>query len=98
MDVSKDPERAEVRHLLNQVDVKSRRVLEVGCGDGRLTWLYAPGTSRIAGIDLDREALKVARIERPSDMEARAIFAAADATRLPFPSASFDLAIFAWSF
>lgn len=98
MDVDKDPERSEIRHLLSQVDVNSKRVLEVGCGDGRLTWSYAPNATRVAGIDLDRDALRVARIERPSDMEARATFVAADATHLPFPTASFDLAIFAWSF
>ncbi len=98
MEVTKDPERSEAQQLLACVDVKGKRVLEIGCGDGRLTWSYASGAGRVGGIDLDRDALKVARIERPSDLEERVLFAAADSRRLPFPTANFDLAIFAWSF
>lgn len=98
MDVEKDPERSEARHLLEHVEVKSKRILEIGCGDGRLTWSYSASAGKVAAIDLDREALRLARIERPSDLEGRALFAAASAVRLPFPKAGFDLAIFAWSF
>ncbi len=98
MDVTKDPERREVQRLLEYADVQSKRVLEIGCGDGRLTWLYAPAARGVGAIDLDRDALKVARIERPSDLENAVGFAAADSRNLPFPKSSFDLAIFAWSF
>ena len=98
MTVQKDPERTEVRHLREFVDFSGQRVLEVGCGDGRLTWRYAGHARSVAGIDLDRDALRVARIERPSDLEHSASFSHADSTKLPFEGRSFDVAIFAWSF
>jgi 2-polyprenyl-3-methyl-5-hydroxy-6-metoxy-1,4-benzoquinol methylase len=94
----KDPERVEARRLHEYADFSGKRVLEVGCGDGRLTWRYADRAQRVAGIDLDREALRVAVIERSADMASVAAFAQADSTRLPFAGESYEIAIFAWSF
>jgi ubiquinone/menaquinone biosynthesis C-methylase UbiE len=98
MDVQKDPEQNEARYLLEYAEVKGKRILEVGCGDGRLTWRYAEAARQVAGIDLDQDGLRVAKIERPSDLEARVTFIRANSIRLPFRSRCFDLAIFAWSF
>jgi ubiquinone/menaquinone biosynthesis C-methylase UbiE len=98
MDVQKDPEGNETKYLLKYADVTARRILEIGCGDGRLTWRYAATARRVAGIDLDRDALRVARIERPADLPDRVTFTEADSVRLPFRDRCFDLAIFAWSF
>lgn len=94
----KDPERIEERRLHAYAELTGRRVLEVGCGDGRLTWRYAAGTRRAAAIDLDHDDLRVAVIERPADLASVALFAQADSVRLPFAGASFEIAIFAWSF
>lgn len=98
MDVDKDPERSETRHLQAYADVAGKRILEVGCGDGRLTWRYAEKARLVAAIDLERDDLRVAVIERPSDMAGSVLFAQADSTHLPFRSGSFDLSILAWSF
>jgi ubiquinone/menaquinone biosynthesis C-methylase UbiE len=98
MTYEKDPERLEARRLNEYVDFAGKRVLEVGCGDGRLTWRYADRARGVAGIDLDRDALRVARIERASDLEHIVFFTQADSTRLPFGAESFEAAIFAWSF
>ncbi len=98
MDVQRDPERNEPKYLLEYGDVRTKRILEVGCGEGRLTWHYAGMARQVAGIDLDLDAMRVARIERPSDMESRVTFAQADSIHLPFRDRCFDLAIFAWSF
>lgn len=94
----KDPERVEARHLHEYADFSGKRVLEVGCGDGRLTWRYAGRAGRVAGIDLDRDALRVAVIERSADLASVATFSEADSTRLPFAGESYEIAIFAWSF
>jgi ubiquinone/menaquinone biosynthesis C-methylase UbiE len=98
MAVEKDPEQNETKYLRRQADARGKRILEVGCGDGRLTWRYAEAARRVSGIDLDREGLRVASIERASDLEHVATFAQADSVHLPFPTQAFDIAILSWSF
>ena len=100
MTVQVDPEGTEARALRRYADLdpETTRVLEVGCGDGRLTWGYANRVHRVAGIDLEADDLRVATIERPANMAERISFVRADAVHLPFANDSFDLAIFAWSF
>ena len=98
MDVQKDPERNETKFLRDYAEPAGKGILEIGSGEGRLTWRYAASARRITGIDLDRAALRVATIERPSDMENAAGFVQADAAHLPFASEAFDLTILAWSF
>ncbi len=96
--MDKDPERTEVRYLHEFADFAGRRVLELGCGDGRLTWRYADRARTVVGIDLDSDALRVAVIERSSDLAESTSFSQADSTKLPFASRSIDMGIFAWSF
>ena len=38
-----DPEGVETRVLHDLVDFRGKDVLEIGCGDGRMTWRYAGG-------------------------------------------------------
>ena len=98
MSVQKDPEQNETRYLRRYADFSGKRVIEVGCGEGRLTWRYARAAAHVAGVDLDRDGLRVGWIERPSDLEHLVTLAQADSTNLPFHTAGFDLAILAWSF
>ncbi len=101
MTTQTDPEGTETRYLLGYADLaqrSSKRVLEVGCGDGRLTWRYAHAAMQVIGIDLHEDDLRVAIIDRPADLANRVSFARADALHLPLADHSCDLAIFAWSF
>ncbi len=100
MTTQTDPEGTETKYLLRYADLNDggKRVLEVGCGDGRLTWRYAASARQILGIDLHADDLHVALIDRPTDLAHRIQFAQADALHLPGARSSFDLAIFAWSF
>jgi len=93
----KDPERNETKHLHKFSDFQGKRVLEIGCGEGRLTWQYARETSGVIGIDLDADSLRVATIDKPSDMLKNVLFSRADSIRLPFSKETFDIAILAWS-
>ena len=98
MTIQKDPERNETKYLHKFADFAGKRVLEVGCGEGRLTWRYAKETRLTVGIDLDQDALRVATIDRPSDLENKVYFSRAMSEQLPFSKETFDIAIFAWSF
>lgn len=79
------------------VDLSGKRVLEVGCGEGRLTWLYADSARRVIALDPDVDALRVARADCPVRLESTVTFTGASAQRLPFPREKFDIALLAWS-
>lgn len=51
MAVRVDPEGNETAALLDLVDLDGREVLEIGCGDGRLTWRYAERAARVTAIE-----------------------------------------------
>ena len=98
MSLQKDPERTETKFLHKFTDFAGKCVLEVGCGDGRLTWQYAKSARFVAGIDLEANDLRVATIDRPSDLESSVTFTRADSIHIPFVKEKFDIAILAWSF
>ena len=97
MTLQKDPEGFERKTLQKFVDVADVRVLEVGCGEGRLTWEYAAASRVTIGLDPDHDALRVARADCPADLRERVHFASASAYHLPFPKETFNLALLAWS-
>ena len=90
-----DPEEMEAHHLRRMVDLRSTRILEIGCGDGRLTACYAKDAAHVLGVDIKTEDLVTARSMLPSG--ARGEFTVANAQLLPCASASFDVVIFARS-
>lgn len=93
----KDPEQNETNYLRQFVDVTGKRVLEVGCGEGRLTWRYAAASLSTVGIDPDTDALRVATYDRPVDLANKVHFVSAKAEYIPFHKETFDIAILAWS-
>ena len=97
MSFQKDPEQNETKHLRKFIDFTGKRVLEIGCGEGRLTWRYAASARSVTGIDLDKSALRVASYDRPGDLEKIVHFTNAHAEQLPFRKETFDIALLAWS-
>lgn len=79
--------------LLGEVD--GAEVLEVGCGAGQCgRWLVAQGATAV-GVDLSRRQLQHARrIDESTGVRLPVV--QADAQRLPFGAASFDLACSAY--
>jgi ubiquinone/menaquinone biosynthesis C-methylase UbiE len=98
MTIQKDSEKNETKYLHKLVEFTNQRVLEIGCGEGRLTWQYAKETHSTVGIDLDAGSLRVATIDRSSDLENKVYFSRAMSEQLPFSKEMFDVAILAWSF
>jgi len=98
MTLQKDAEGSEKKYLHTFADFRDKRVLEIGCGEGRLTWQYAQTPLSTIGLDPDQDALRVALIDSPHDVRSKVSFARAQADQLPFSKNKFDLAILAWSF
>ncbi len=90
-----DPERRETRMLRRHVPFADARVIDIGCGDGRLSNRIRNWVQSIAGVDMAGEEVRRAHARKRLDDIAR--FAVADASRLPFQDRSFDLALFSWS-
>jgi len=97
MSLERDPHGNETRFLHQIGGLSGARVLEVGCGEGRLTWRYAYGTRSTVAIDPNLERLSVARNACPPEWRERLHFVRADAEHLPMRHARFDRAILAWS-
>jgi ubiquinone/menaquinone biosynthesis C-methylase UbiE len=93
-----DPEQNEIKHLHALADFKGKRVLEIGCGEGRLTWQYAGKARSTIAVDVDQDALRVAMIDRPAGLEDTVHLSLAASEQLPLSNKRFDMAIFSWSF
>ena len=95
--MQKDPEGFEKKILHKFADLLNKHILEIGCGEGRLTWKYANASSLTVGFDPDHEVLRVARADSPSVLCEHVHFAQASASHIPFSKETFDIAILAWS-
>lgn len=92
-----DPERNEVKALRRIAAWRGRRVIEIGCGDGRLTLRLAALGARVLAIDPDAEAIRAARRSLPSRFAERVRYRVGRAGLLGGRKESFDLAVFAWA-
>lgn len=97
MSLQKDLENNETKFLEKLVDFTGKRVLEVGSGEGRLTWRYARSALQIVGIDPDLNAVRVAHYDMPSDLRKTTTFICASSLNVPFPHEKFDVALLSWS-
>ena len=92
-----DPERNEVRALARAARWRRKRVLEIGCGEGRLTLRLARLGATVHAIDPDGKSIRAAREKLAGRYTERIRYRVGDARRLQAPAGSFDLAVFAWS-
>ena len=90
-----DPAEAELAAILNAANFHDARVLEIGSGDGRLTFRYAEHSKCVFGIDPKlSETVKAVR-NCPTGVRKRVRFLCASATALPFPEGAFGLTLLA---
>ena len=93
MALVEDPERNESRALSRMMpSFAGLRVLEIGCGAGRVTRLYASTAAAVIAIDPNAESIEALRAELPG-VDARAI----GIEDLDLPPQAIDVAIFSWS-
>ncbi|QFY07619.1 methyltransferase domain-containing protein [Nonomuraea phyllanthi] len=94
-----DPEtQALTRNRLHWLldHLPSGRILDLGCSQGTLSVLAARRGERVAGVDIEEEAVAFAArlaAELPPDVAARLAFLRGDGERLGFPDGCFDAAV-----
>lgn len=92
-----DPEDVEPRTLRTFAPVDGLHVLELGCGDGRLTRRYAEAAASVVAVDLDAERVAEARRSLPPELDDKVCFAVVGAAEVAPTRRRFDLALFSWS-
>ena len=83
--------------LHDLVNFNDKDIFEVGCGEGRMTWLYADVAASVLGFDPDVDAIAVARGQMPGHLESRVEFRIADLMDVRLNEDAYDVGILAWS-
>jgi 16S rRNA A1518/A1519 N6-dimethyltransferase RsmA/KsgA/DIM1 with predicted DNA glycosylase/AP lyase activity len=98
MPILLDPEQNETHALLSLFnDFAGKSVLEIGCGDGRLTWRYADRAGNVIAIEPDAGKYAAALKGHPNEL-GHVLFL--NLGLEPFAARNkekFDIAILAWS-
>jgi len=99
MVIRTDPENNETRALFDMANFSGQHVLEIGCGDGRVTWLYADKAAYVTAIDPSDKLIALARQDLPNRLQDHVEFQ--NNTFEDFAAASkssaFDIVILSWS-
>lgn len=97
--IRQDPENNEPRALFEFADFGNKQVLEIGCGDGRLTWHYADRAVHVTAIEPSAGQISLARESLPSHLKGRIDFQVATFEEFAAKSAPslFDLVILSYS-
>jgi len=92
-----DPAGVEPRAILQAADFHNVRVLEVGAGDGRLTFRYAEAPTSVVGIDTNETEIRSTVKGYRPELRGHVHFLSASATALPFSAEEFGVVLLASS-
>jgi len=92
-----DPEGSHLAALHRLADFHDLRVIELGCGDGRLTVPVARDARSVLAFDPDEEAVGRAVRNLPAELADRVAYRVASGKAIEVEPGSFDLALFSWS-
>ncbi|MCE7734379.1 MAG: class I SAM-dependent methyltransferase [Candidatus Heimdallarchaeota archaeon] len=79
------------------MDFKGKHVLEIGCGDGRMSFQVAQHTESLIGIDPDHEEIKLAQENMENLNVVSATFHVGSLEEMNFDDNEFDIVLFSLS-
>jgi 2-polyprenyl-3-methyl-5-hydroxy-6-metoxy-1,4-benzoquinol methylase len=99
MTVRSDPENNETQALFGIADFSGKHVLEIGCGDGRMTWRYAHAAAHVTAIDPFEESIQRAQENLPEALSDQVEFhhIAFEDFASSANSGAFEIAILSWT-
>ena len=99
MSLTRDAAGIQAAEMMNIADFHDREVLEIGCGEGYITYIYASKTKHVDAIDPESDRIEKAKGGLPADLKEKVAFIAADIAdyETAIPGKRYDIAIFAWS-
>ena len=93
----RDRQGVEPAAIAEIVDLAGTRVLEVGCGEGRLTRFAASLAHEVYAFDPDGDRVATAEAALAAELRHRVSFGVHDADALDVQRRRFDLALCGWS-
>ena len=92
-----DAQNNEITTLQRYATWRGKRVLELGCGDGRLTMRLAALEATIDAYDPKEASIRFARETLPAELAKTVTFRVGLAETIAAPDEYYDLALFSWS-
>ena len=93
----RDPDDVEPRLIQELVELRGKRVLDVGCGTGRLTRAAARQAASVYAFDPSEDRVAEARASLSPGLRGRVSFRVHGAEQLDVARRRFDLALCGWS-
>ena len=87
----------ELREWGGEGLVRGKRVLDLGCGDGRFALGVAPFAASVEGLDPDAEAIAEAKKTTRKSRVRNVRFSVGAAQHLPYADGAFDVVILSWT-
>jgi 2-polyprenyl-3-methyl-5-hydroxy-6-metoxy-1,4-benzoquinol methylase len=87
----------ELREYGGPALVRRKRVIDVGCGDGRMALGCAPYAAEVVGVDPDPDAIRSARARARELGTTNVEFKTGVAQELPYRDEHFDVVMLSWT-
>jgi 2-polyprenyl-3-methyl-5-hydroxy-6-metoxy-1,4-benzoquinol methylase len=93
----RDVENVEPDAITELVSLAGKRILDVGCGTGRLTRMAAENAESVYAFDPKEQSVTEARASLPAGLRGRVSFRVHGVEQLDVARRRFDLALCGWS-